>query len=60
MNMSCKSIFFLKLSHKSRFKFLCYVSMQNLSNAKYVTVTFAEGTQKNLEEALKDAEKYLK
>ena len=38
----------------------CYVSMQNLSNAKYVTVTFAEGTQKNLEEALKDAEKYLK
>ena len=38
----------------------CYVNMQNLSNAKYVTVTFAEGTQKNLEEALKDAEKYLK
>ena len=38
----------------------CYVNMQNLANAKYVTVTFAEGTQKNLEEALKDAEKYLK
>ena len=38
----------------------CYVNVQNLSNAKYVTVTFAEGTQKNLEEALKDAEKYLK
>lgn len=38
----------------------CYVSMQNLTKDKYVCVTFSEGVQKNLDEALKDAEKYMK
>lgn len=38
----------------------CYVNMQNLTKDKYVCVTFAEGVQKNLDEALKDAEKYMK
>ena len=37
----------------------CYVTMQNTSKSSYVTVSFGEGTQKNLDEALKDAEKYL-
>lgn len=38
----------------------CYLNLLNRANEKYVSVTLAEGVQKNLEEALKDAEKYLK
>lgn len=38
----------------------CYLNLQNSSKAKYVCVTFSEGVQKNLDEALKDAEKYMK
>lgn len=38
----------------------CYVALQESAKPSYVSVSFGEGTQKNLEEALKDAEKYLK
>ena len=38
----------------------CYLNMQNLPDEKYVSVTFAEGVQKNFEEAMKDAEEFLK
>ncbi len=38
----------------------CYLNLQNGSQENYVAVTFSEGVQKNLDEALKDAEKYMK
>ena len=38
----------------------CYLSKVNLKENSYVSTTFAEGLQKNMEEALKDAEKMLK
>ena len=38
----------------------CYLALMNAGDKSKVAVTFGEGTQKNLEEALKDAEKYLK
>lgn len=37
----------------------CFVTLQEDAKPSYVTVSFGEGTQKNLEEALKDAEKYM-
>ena len=37
----------------------CYLSLVNRAKNSYVTVTFAEGLQKNMDEAFKDAEKYL-
>lgn len=44
---------------KDRFE-ACYLSLTDLSKDSYVCVSFTEGLQKNLEEALKDAEKMLK
>lgn len=38
----------------------CYVTLQERAKPSYVSVSIGAGTQKNLEEALKDAEKYLK
>ena len=38
----------------------CYLNRINTSKNKYVTLSFAEGLQKNMDEALKDAEKMLK
>ena len=38
----------------------CYLNLQNGPKEKYVDVTFAEGIQKNLDKAMKDADKYLK
>lgn len=38
----------------------CYLNRINTSKNKYITLSFAEGLQKNMEEALKDAEKMLK
>ena len=38
----------------------CYLNLQNGSKENFVAVTFSEGVQKNLDEALKDAEKYMK
>lgn len=38
----------------------CYLSWADLGERSHVSTTFAEGTQKNLDEALKDAEKMLK
>ncbi len=38
----------------------CYVTLMENAKPSYVVVTIGEGTQKNLEEAMKDAEKYLK
>jgi hypothetical protein len=38
----------------------CYLNLQNGPKERYVVVTFSEGVQKNLDDALKDAEKYMK
>ena len=38
----------------------CYLTLMNSAKIPYVALSLGEGTQKNLEEALKDAEKYLK
>ncbi|MBR1402376.1 MAG: hypothetical protein IJ604_00380 [Prevotella sp.] len=38
----------------------CYLQLENLKNEKYVCLSLGEGIQKNMDEALKDAEKYLK
>lgn len=37
----------------------CYMSLFNREKNSHVCVSFAEGLQKNLDEALKDAEKYM-
>jgi hypothetical protein len=37
----------------------CYMSLFNSEKKSHVSVSFAEGLQKNLDEALKDAEKYM-
>ncbi|MBR1520494.1 MAG: hypothetical protein IJ635_04575 [Bacteroidaceae bacterium] len=38
----------------------CYLSFVDAGDLSEITLTIGEGTQKNFEEALKDAEKYLK